>query len=595
MKNFEDFSYKKERLLTTFRELLKIHSLVKNDRRIDVVDIEVIERISRHIKDDKFVIAVVGVIKRGKSTFLNALLEADPEILPTDATPETARLSYLLYDEDKHAVIHFMDETFKSVSLNELPHYTSAAGKDKKGKEDLLFKTAYAEIHYPNRYLKNNVVIVDTPGIDDPDSKRSEVTEGFISSADAAIFLLDVTQGGLKETEIRFLRNRLINNGSQKGIMVAVNKIGALRSFQLAEVPKLIDDTKAILKKSFRVDVPVYDIDAKFAWEGAKENNDEKTRRSKFQIFAEAMEKMLIDNKGKVILKKRVSEVKHEIVTPIYDFLEYELRASSEELITLKKEIEKLDVELTEQERFINLTKNKYADKLSVLEKEVKKDIGDIMEQVQTSTADGIADIFNSSLMDLRNSVQEKLSKFLRAYGKELGNKNIKIPGMELDIQHTDLSTESFSIEKSETHYGSGVLNGATAFGAFKAGQLLIPIPVIGGIIGVGIAAIFKAVSSSTKTTTRIIDQYKLNKELEEIKLNLIKAYQKELKCKYELFNTHLSSWSARKHKELANRRSIVSEKHNRLGEKEKERKKHLMELLSEVKDINYSLDSILN
>jgi len=55
-------------------------------------------------------------------------------------------------------------------------------------------EVAYVELGYPSELLKNNVVLVDTPGVNDLNEQRAEVTYGYVPRADAVVFLLDAGQ-----------------------------------------------------------------------------------------------------------------------------------------------------------------------------------------------------------------------------------------------------------------------------------------------------------------------------------------------------------------------------------------------------------------
>ena len=56
------------------------------------------------------VIAIVGRVKSGKSSFLNALLFDGESVLPQAATPMTAALTFIRYDEKCHAEVEFFSE-----------------------------------------------------------------------------------------------------------------------------------------------------------------------------------------------------------------------------------------------------------------------------------------------------------------------------------------------------------------------------------------------------------------------------------------------------------------------------------------------------
>ncbi len=55
-----------------------------------------------------FRLLVLGEMKRGKSTFLNALL-GEKDLLPTAVNPCTAILTFLRYGKQKKVTVHFND------------------------------------------------------------------------------------------------------------------------------------------------------------------------------------------------------------------------------------------------------------------------------------------------------------------------------------------------------------------------------------------------------------------------------------------------------------------------------------------------------
>lgn len=58
-------------------------------------------------KDEPLKIGIVGMMKAGKSTFLNVLLFDGEDILPTDATPTTAVITRLTYSENQKVEIEY--------------------------------------------------------------------------------------------------------------------------------------------------------------------------------------------------------------------------------------------------------------------------------------------------------------------------------------------------------------------------------------------------------------------------------------------------------------------------------------------------------
>ncbi|TXJ54743.1 hypothetical protein EPJ67_10780 [Brachyspira aalborgi] len=182
------------------------------------------------IEEPDLQIAIVGTIKAGKSTFINALFEEN--IASTDVTPETASLTKFRYStknklevkfynkteweelwesvkesEEKTKTKIFRDEFESSGAENIKNDYIGASDKieevsnieelKKKVKE---YTSKTSKIHYfvkelkvylNNENMHKNVTIVDTPGLDDVVDYRSKITKDYIKRANAVIVCVD--------------------------------------------------------------------------------------------------------------------------------------------------------------------------------------------------------------------------------------------------------------------------------------------------------------------------------------------------------------------------------------------------------------------
>lgn len=74
------------------------------DRQITLV-----KTASDYLRKGVFRLVVLGDLKRGKSTLINAIL--GERLLPSDVNPCTAILSVLKYGPQKQVTIHFRDDT----------------------------------------------------------------------------------------------------------------------------------------------------------------------------------------------------------------------------------------------------------------------------------------------------------------------------------------------------------------------------------------------------------------------------------------------------------------------------------------------------
>lgn len=64
----------------------------------------------------------------------------------------------------------------------------------------------FIEIIHP--HIPEGVILIDTPGINDPDPYRDSLVAAFVSEADVLLFVFDINQA-LKRTELSFLSEHI--------------------------------------------------------------------------------------------------------------------------------------------------------------------------------------------------------------------------------------------------------------------------------------------------------------------------------------------------------------------------------------------------
>lgn len=206
-----------------------------------------LELVSRNLGEGTFRLLVLGDMKRGKSTFLNALIGEN--VLPTDVNPCTAVLTVLSYGPEKRVTVHFKDdrepepldfETFKQ-------RYTIPPEEAKKLQEEGIVafpNVAYAEVQYPLTLLEKGVQIIDSPGLNDTE-QRNQLTLGYINNCHAILFVLSATQP-YTLGEQRYLENYIKDRGLS--VFFLVNHWDEIRN-------RLIDpeDTIALREAEDRV------------------------------------------------------------------------------------------------------------------------------------------------------------------------------------------------------------------------------------------------------------------------------------------------------------------------------------------------------
>ena len=178
-----------------------------------------ISSVNSRLGEEVFRMVVVGEFSRGKSTFVNALLRNN--IFPAYNNPTTAIISKVVYGRAPRFQIYFKDEKTPE-SLTEEKFKQLIAADEPDEDDDRAVKTFiknqeffasidHAEISYPLEFCKDGVEIVDTPGTNDLNVGRMEITYGYLNRADAVVLLLSATQP-LTKSESQFLRERILGN-----------------------------------------------------------------------------------------------------------------------------------------------------------------------------------------------------------------------------------------------------------------------------------------------------------------------------------------------------------------------------------------------
>jgi len=182
--------------------------------------------LARNLRDDRIPrleaerlhLVVLGEFNHGKTTLVNALLGAP--VLPMGVTPTTALIHRIVYGETPSAHLLAEDGSEgEELGLDGLLRLTVEGGGSEKGAHEVV-------VRYPASLLERGLVLVDTPGVNDLEDARAEVTYGYVPRSDAVLFLLDAGQI-LKESERSFLEHRLAKQARGR-IFFVVNKLDVL-------------------------------------------------------------------------------------------------------------------------------------------------------------------------------------------------------------------------------------------------------------------------------------------------------------------------------------------------------------------------------
>ena len=177
-------------------------------------DIDDLSRASQTLQQTVFRILVLGDLKRGKSTLLNALIGEN--LLPADVNPCTALLTVLRYGTQKKVTVYFKgDNSSQSIDFVRFKQtYTikPSEAKRREAENSLAFPdVSHAVVEYPLPLLEKGIEIVDTPGLNDTEA-RNELSLNYIHNCHAIMFVFRAMQPCTLE-ERRYLENYIKGRG----------------------------------------------------------------------------------------------------------------------------------------------------------------------------------------------------------------------------------------------------------------------------------------------------------------------------------------------------------------------------------------------
>ncbi len=219
------------------------------------------------LRDQPFKIVVVGERKRGKSSVVNAII--GQELSPMrESTPETATVvafryattpdysvqfldssqfnrleEYLETEENNHLLIRKIENIRRGVKdgtfipgkliseitcWDDLKDYVSVEGR-------FAGLVARVDIGLPLDMLQRNVVIVDTPGLNDTDQFHDYLAYEESLEADCMLFVMDARDPG-SHSELSLLR-KLASSGRSValiGILTNIDKLNNAESIETA-------------------------------------------------------------------------------------------------------------------------------------------------------------------------------------------------------------------------------------------------------------------------------------------------------------------------------------------------------------------------
>lgn len=431
-----------------------------SEERKQRIAVELLDRAIKEFSTGTFSLAVLGMVKRGKSTFCNALLGADSDkYAPVGKTPVSNAITF--FEKGVPGVsVSFFDGTLDEITLNEVPSYITEQQNPGNRKQ-----VSYIAVKDQFPRLPEGVILMDTPGEGSFNLHHDDLLFKYLPMVDAAVFLI-TAYSPVTESELAFLQ-KVVKCDAQK-IFFAINQADRVDEEELNDA---IEHNLNVLSKAGILVGKIYPISAKMALEGdwiASGMND---------LFND-IDNYLAKEKYRVPRLRFLNKTM-PVITPLYEGIREEIASRTKSAAELKLEIENLTTKRSaiEEERKEKLSKVRNVwvqsqDKLA-------KDIESVLQSIE-SQMKGFVDTVG--FFNCTNAKLNFCCKF-----SYLINSNLKPLVKDFEdritacIRDFPVHFNGINIETNPREYNSSFLSGTSCGGlkiALTAWATVIVLPI---------------------------------------------------------------------------------------------------------------------
>jgi GTP-binding protein EngB required for normal cell division len=314
----------------------------------------------------RYNIAVVGNMKRGKSTLLNAILgRSNDDVSPVDAKVCTAGIVQYIDTGDPAAkeralVFYEHRSDCDEILVHQVRDYVTEERNPENRK-----KVRRVEVHGYFPLLNRSVTLIDTPGCGSVNKHHETLVEQFLPNADAIIFPID-SGNPIDASERQFLE--LLNEQDKDRIFFVLTKCDALEPEDRGEVDSFV---RAQISKAGLVCSRLQFVSAKALFEARKAGKSaSEVERIALESGVAELERELeafilsTSNKNDLV-RQRISNVLNECSS----FCRIEIDRLDSEIRNFDRDVVQLEADLADAKKAAEALRTEHNKALRAFEK----------------------------------------------------------------------------------------------------------------------------------------------------------------------------------------------------------------------------------
>ncbi len=326
--------------------------------------------LQERLESDCFKVMVLGEFKRGKSTFINALL--GEEVLPSSAIPCTAVINEVKWGEQQRAILHFRHPLPKPLAVTVPPEVQAqierhadvpipplevpirnldsyvAIPEPEKDQAESVAESPYSkvEIFWPLEMCHNGIEIIDSPGLNE-NVTRAKVTTDYVNRVDAILFVMSCSALAA-ESELRVIDNDLRGVGHEYLFFIC-NRFDEVKE---SDRPRLKEyGRRKLMERTELREQGIFFLSALKALEGRLKNDPALVAQSGMEELEKALTRFLTHDRGKVKLLQPAREMLYALDESRNKILPTQRAMLDETLAALESKLEQMRPHLKDAER----------------------------------------------------------------------------------------------------------------------------------------------------------------------------------------------------------------------------------------------------
>lgn len=295
---------------------------------------ETLDHLLNVIHTKEYTAVVLGEFNAGKTSFINAFL--GEKYLPVGMTPTTSVIYEVRYGERSFVEIRKKDTTKVRVpeGIDSLEDYLKVSQIQPQEIQSVY-------IEQPLDMLSNEIVLVDTPGLNDLEHARPEVTYQYLPKADVVFFVINSNMP-LRKTELDFIRDDLLEQGIEQ-VIIVLTRIDQLDDEEIDEVIDGVYYRLSDVIKKYQVEIPIVAISNIEALEAQQTKDKELYELSGMQDVREIMTEYFETSRQQEVKRQRITFLYKRLLQDISELMRRQLEVNQLTFDELHEQLSKVD------------------------------------------------------------------------------------------------------------------------------------------------------------------------------------------------------------------------------------------------------------